>query len=51
MREQLGQAVATQQSLTMERDQAREQLKLSQERGERLQKKLDSLRQAYGKDN
>ena len=49
MREQLAQALAMQQSLLVERDQAKEQLKLSQERNSRLQKQLDNLRTAYSK--
>lgn len=49
MREQLAQALATQQTLMVERDQAREQLKLAQERGTKLQRQLDGLRDAYGK--
>ena len=47
MREQLAHALATQQSLTVERDQAREQFKLAQERGDRLQRQLEGLRVAY----
>ena len=49
MREQLAQALAIQQTLMVERDQAREQLKLAQERGSKLQKQMDNLRTAYGK--
>ncbi len=49
MREQLAQALSTQQTLMVERDQAREQLKLAQDRGNRLQKQLDTLRLAFGK--
>ena len=49
MREQLAQALATQQTVLMERDQAREQLKLAQDRGTRLQRQLDNLRTAYGR--
>lgn len=51
MREQLSQALANQQSLTIERDQAREQAKVATERADKLQKQLDLLRQTHGKAN
>lgn len=49
MREQLAQALSAQQSLTIERDQAREQARIATERGDRLQRQVDLLRQAHCK--
>lgn len=48
MREQLAQALATQQVLTVERDQAREQCQLARERAAALQQQLEGLRQSHG---
>ncbi len=48
MREQLSQAIINQQSLTLERDQAREQARLATERADKLQKQLDLLRNTHG---
>ena len=47
MREQLAHALSTQQTLMVERDQAREQLRLAQDRGNRLQKQLDGIKLAF----
>ncbi len=49
MREQLSQALTNQQSLTIERDQVREQAKLATERADRLERQLDLLRKTHGK--
>ena len=49
MREQLAQALASQQALIIERDQAKEQCKLAQERASKLQKQLDLLRKVHSK--
>lgn len=48
MREQLAQALATQQALTVERDQAKEQCRLAQERATKLETQLILLRQVHG---
>ena len=47
MREQLAQALAMQQVLTVERDQAREQCQLVQEREAELIKQLERLRRTH----
>ena len=47
MREQLAQALASQQALITERDQAKEQCKLAQDRASKLQKQLDLLRKVH----
>ena len=49
MREQLAQALASQQALIIERDQAKEQCKLAQDRASKLQKQLDLLRKVHSK--
>ena len=49
MREQLAQALASQQALIIERDQAKEQCKLAQDRANKLQKQLDLLRKVHSK--
>ena len=49
MREQLAQALAMQQVLTVERDQAREQCQLVQEREAELIKQLERLRRTHSK--
>ena len=48
MREQLSQALTNQQSLIVERDQAREQARVATERADRLQRQLDLIRQTHG---
>ncbi len=48
MREQLSQALVNKQTLTLERDQAREQARLATERADKLQKQLDLLRHTHG---
>lgn len=47
MREQLAQALASQQALIIERDQAKEQCKLAQDRASKLQRQLDLLRKVH----
>jgi hypothetical protein len=49
MREQLAQALASQQALIIERDQAKEQCKMAQDRASKLQKQLDLLRKVHSK--
>ena len=49
MREQLAQALAVQQQLSLERDQALEQARLARERADRLQLQLNRIRTAHGK--
>ena len=49
MREQLAQALASQQALIIERDQAKEQCKLAQDRASKLQRQLDLLRKVHSK--
>ena len=49
MREQLAQALASQQALIIERDQAKEQCKMAQDRANKLQKQLDLLRKVHSK--
>lgn len=48
MREQLALALASQQAMKVERDQALEQTRLARERANRLQAQLDRLRAAHG---
>ena len=47
MREQLAQALATQQSLKVEKEQAVEQCRIAQECAARLQTQLELLRNAH----
>ena len=49
MREQLAQALASQQALIIERDQAKEQCKMAQDRASKLQKQLELLRKVHSK--
>ena len=48
MREQLAQALAVQQQLSLEKEQAQEQARLARERADHLQLQLNRLRLAHG---
>ena len=48
MREQLAQALALQQQLSLEREQAQEQAQLARERADHLQLQVNRLRIAHG---
>ena len=51
MREQLAQALASQQALIIERDQAKEQCRLAQDRANKVQKQLDLLRKVHSEQH
>ena len=48
MREQLAQALAVQQQLSLEKEQALEQARLARERADHLQLQVNRLRMAHG---